>query len=128
MRVRAHNLATIYLLTLALLFNAVAPVLAYAGSADSASNKVLLCTSQGYQWVMLDEQIDQNSTAPQTSAKHCVLCIGGDNVADSSLLISVDFNQVFFSQHPLSLIDQYPHLQSLFIAQLAHSRAPPQIS
>ena len=125
MRIRAHNLSILYLLILAFSFNAVAPAFAYSSIGDTPNNRVLLCTSQGYQWVTLDERIEQN-TSSETSTSHCVLCIGGDNVADSALLTSLDFNYLFASAEPLELTDHYPRLQSLFIAQLADTRAPPQ--
>lgn len=128
MRIKAHTLSVLYLLTLALLFNAVAPALAYAGgSGNSAStNKVLLCTSKGYQWVSLSAQLEQNTLSEATS-NHCVQCIGGDNVADSALIHKVDVHLIFFSAEPLSLTDHYPLLKSRFMAQLANSRAPPQV-
>jgi hypothetical protein len=78
-------------------------------NADSNAGKVLLCTSNGYQWVSI-ETFDYNgssdfanpsdkSTGSETHLNHCVFCLNADDdfdalVSSFQLSISDDISEI----------------------------------
>lgn len=111
---------TAYIVAIALLFNALFATSAMAMGA-AGSESVLLCTSQGYKWVELDE-----NTASGEGQKHCELCLfpplddSSDALHHTTLADvspSCDVNRYFVSEY-----DRFKHR---FQNQLAQGRAPP---
>jgi len=76
-----------------MLFNALSPL-----AAASADNKMLFCTSSGYQWV------DVDSTAEPDAEQHCLKCIySSDSELDTLSRQSVHaFSQTNTIIQPLS--------------------------
>lgn len=66
----------VWLLLIAMLYNALLPATA-TSSASNISNKVLMCTSSGYQWLEVgSDAADKNSTP------HCPLCVSSEHDLD----------------------------------------------
>lgn len=103
---------------LALIFwaNSFAPI-----AQASASDKVLLCTSQGYEWVSVDTPIELENNS---NSVHCVFClpISGD---DTDILLWLEQPHIKVASSRLFHIRQSDqHLPSLALPS-RQSRAPP---
>ena len=117
---KSHDLGKAFVLRLllvTLLFNGFAPAFA---SQFAASTGVLLCTSQGYKWVVLDKP----STEPQQHEVRCLLCLGvGDD--DSAAIVrhdSLSFPPFLRAEQPLPPVQsEFRHNPAFFPL----SRAPP---
>jgi len=116
------QLNIIALLMFALIFNAMSST-AMAGIAGE--NGVLLCTSQGYKWVDVEQSFDKSNKIQ----KHCQLCLvpQGDS-SDDSVLSSSEY------LHTLRVTDNVFAFSNVYIKpthnsyQLAQGRAPPALS
>lgn len=117
----AKHLATIYMLVFALIFNAISSAAAYAGDVAN-QNRVLLCTSQGYEWV----KVGTDSETGQSTQLHCKLCLFPPNDDNASDFIAESYaSTIFFNSQPLVPEIAYPLFKTRFAHQLAQSRAPP---
>ena len=122
MRNPARQLHTIYLVMFALLFNAMT---SSAMASSLGENGILLCTSQGYQWVN-DEQ-DGNTV--ELAQKHCQACLFPHNDDSSADLINSAAANTFskLTSNDLLLSSDIAPLQRDSFA-LHLSRAPPVFS
>jgi len=119
-----HQIKTVYVVIFALLINAITSTGAFA-ALSSDGQMVLLCTSQGYEWV----KVDSDTSNSLDTTQHCKLCLfpQSDNSVDGLVsahsFISYDalHNQqsVFGEQSFLATQDYY------FLAQ---GRAPPHFT
>lgn len=107
-----------YLLLLAFICNALTP--AFAGQLNS-TNKVLLCTSQGFEWV----ELEQAQLGSEPVEQHCVYCTAPNDDPVPDQLDLVDAIQ-FYAQsqqvYPASLTTAALQQQLAFFTD---SRAPP---
>ncbi len=72
MRESVQNRAIVLLLIINLIGGLLVPSLAAAFGSES---RVLLCTSQGYQWVSIETEQELNLTGSDSLSKHCFLCL-----------------------------------------------------
>jgi len=103
----------------ALIFNAITSTAAYAGVG---SNEMLFCTSQGYQWIKVEDQTSSSERAQQ----HCKLCLfpaSEDNVSDAD--VSTARRSLFIQSVTQSFKNVYPLLKARFAKLIAQGRAPP---
>lgn len=117
----ANHLATIYMLVFVLIFNATVSAGANAGDVAN-QNGVLLCTSQGYEWV----DLETDSETGQSTQLHCKLCLfppNDDNLSD--FIVESYASTIFANSQPLVAEIAYPLFKTRFAHQLAQSRAPP---
>ena len=115
MRRQLHKLYIVNTLIICLIGSLLIPV---AMSASATSNKVLLCTSQGYQWVSIDKQ-----GSPKEQVKHCAVCFLSDQSDDilfsyNSCLQSVYAEFRYIAPAPYRLTSQT-------LERSTHPRAPP---
>lgn len=109
-----------YLLIISLIGSLLAPSLA---SAIGSESRVLLCTSQGYQWVSIEEEQELKLTDNVSSMEHCLYCLGTDD----------DHEQIVFTYSYLDLVPtdyvarslQEPNLTKFLITSVLQPRAPP---
>lgn len=115
MRRQLHELYIVNTLIICFIGSLLIPV---AMSANFTSNRVLLCTSQGYQWV----SIDKRGSAKQ-QVKHCTVCF----LADQSDDILFSYNSCL-----QSIYAEFRHIctapygvASQTLERSTHARAPP---
>ena len=72
-----------YALILTLVGSLTAPALAATGDSET---RVLLCTSQGYQWVTIKTEKAADQSIDSTKSEHCVYCITSSDDNDLALV------------------------------------------
>ena len=117
----SRKITVTYMVMFALIFNAITSSVAYAGSM-SGPGGVLLCTSQGYKWVKVD---DQSRSSEQTQ-QHCKLCLfpssednTNDFIADAKTASPIEIRT------RLRLNNWQPLLKNQLADLIAQGRAPP---
>ncbi|GAA6136826.1 hypothetical protein NBRC116583_05730 [Arenicella sp. 4NH20-0111] len=121
MNLSAFQSKTIYVVIFALILNAITSTGAFA-AANSGSQSVLLCTSQGYQWV----EVESDSVGTQQPSQHCKLCLfpPSDDAFDK-YLTSHPYNDVTLEESKLKQAATTTVVLSTFAYFLAQGRAPP---
>ncbi len=122
MRNPARQLHTIYLVMFALLFNAMT---SSAMASSLGENGMLLCTSQGYKWV----NVEQDGKTVEQAQEHCQACLFPHNDDSPSDLINSASANTFskLASNDLLLASDIALLQRDNFA-LHLSRAPPVFS
>lgn len=88
---RVQHKAIAYLLIINLIGSLFVPSLV---SAMGAETRVLLCTSQGYQWVTLEAEQELNLADNTQVSEHCVVCLSSND----------DLDQVVFAYNYQDLV------------------------
>lgn len=104
---------------LLLAVNAMLPI-AIAAQAEK-TDSVLLCTSQGYQWV------DISSDEPNAQAdisKHCLLCVLNDHGFAVESRVPSDMQHLLLGAEP-AIYRQQVISKNLFVDLWPEGRAPP---
>lgn len=109
-----------YALIISLIGGLLMPVLV---SAFESETRVLLCTSQGYQWVTIYDEQASILNASEATPEHCVYCLTSSDEPELAL-----FSYSYFD------LEQLPYRSSLgllhnelshLLVSIAHPRAPP---
>jgi hypothetical protein len=117
----SRQLATFYLVMFALIFNAISSSAAYAESG-SGKNGVLLCTSQGYQWV----NVDSDSSSGEQAQQHCKLCLFPPSDDSFEPIIATCDSSLSFDDNGHQAKEQRHTIFKLRFARLTpQGRAPP---
>jgi len=110
----------VYMIFAAFLINAASAVYA-SPLSERGLNQVLLCTSQGYQWVSIDDDTTEHRTST-----HCPLCLAPSDSDNENGLLSPNTTRLFslFLSTATFRADLsfYNKLTPYFLAQ---GRAPP---
>lgn len=120
MRKSTRNRAIAYLLTINLIGGLLVPSLVNAMASET---RVLLCTSQGYQWVTVETQQEISITDDTRSVLHCGYCLSTNDDLSESVQAN---DSVIFSLLADQLLIKTEHeaLKNLFLTA-AQPRAPP---
>ncbi len=81
-----QNQAIAYLLIINLMGSLFVPALA---SAMGSQTRVLLCTSQGYQWVTLETAQELKLTGENLGSEHCVYCLSSDDDLEQAVSVYI---------------------------------------
>lgn len=130
---KPHKRYATLLVALALMFNALSPLLftlnSYASAAtntqSSLGNKILICTANGFEYISLEDYENGNYPQDKSSIPHCPLCIISSASADKfcPTAITVTFPKITTTSIYYSDVAQ---ISSLHItADNIRSRAPP---
>lgn len=116
MRIRAIA----YLLIINLVGGLLVPSLANAMANET---RVLLCTSQGYQWVTVENQQELTLTDDTRSVMHCGYCVSAnDDFAES---VQPNSFQYISPTQGSVVIDTGPSALKDYFLIVVQSRAPP---
>ncbi len=95
-----------------------------AATQSSTPTQVLLCTSQGYQWVSIEEQ---GSSESKQSVYHCAFCLLNTDVDLPVIIRQSDWSGPVLT-HQFAHISNAHFLLSTDRVYLHPSRAPPFLS
>jgi len=107
MLARYKKSANTHIIIVVLILNTILPAFASADSSQ-LGNKVLLCTSKGYQWVSIDSShINQDSGKQH---QQCVFCLNTDDV---EFAVKANTNSNFLLQNQI-----YDQISANLVAKL----------
>ena len=132
---KTHRKSITLLLTLALLFNAMSPLLfafnVSPASTDSAAesmfgDKILICTSTGFKYVSIEDFRNGSLPDQKNALPHCSLCIINSLLAHNFIpaVITSDLPQLGVVL-TLRYRDVTQNISRHYAANNSYSRAPP---
>lgn len=121
MRRLIQNKAISYALIISLISSVLLPSLASAGESES---RVLLCTSQGYQWVTVQAAQDFVLETEASDSDHCFYCLSSNGDPEHVFFRAYSFylpllEEVIKTERSLSLASDYQY-------PFSRTRAPPR--